>query len=74
MVHAFPATVGAPGPEALRAATEAALELARAWTADARLTGATLVVVTRGALAVRPGEDPDPAVAAALGLLRTAQS
>ncbi|MGK5638144.1 SDR family NAD(P)-dependent oxidoreductase [Streptomyces sp. URMC 126] len=74
VVHAFPATVGAPGPEALRAATEAALELARAWTADARLTGATLVVVTRGALAVRPGEDPDPAVAAALGLLRTAQS
>ncbi|MER5785202.1 type I polyketide synthase [Streptomyces mobaraensis] len=73
VVHVLPA--GAGGPEGLRAATRSALELARSWPADPRFAGATLVVVTRGALAVRPGEDvPDPAAAAALGLLRTAQA
>ncbi|KAB7832326.1 type I polyketide synthase [Streptomyces mobaraensis] len=73
VVHVLPA--GAGGPEGLRAATHAALDLARSWPADPRFAGATLVVVTRGALAVRPGEDvPDPAAAAALGLLRTAQA
>ncbi|EME97588.1 type I polyketide synthase [Streptomyces mobaraensis NBRC 13819 = DSM 40847] len=73
LVHVLPA--GAGGPEGLRAATHAALDLARSWPADPRFAGATLVVVTRGALAVRPGEDvPDPAAAAALGLLRTAQA
>ncbi|MGI5336450.1 type I polyketide synthase [Streptomyces sp. CA-181903] len=73
VVHVLPA--GTPGPEGLRAVTRAALALARDWSADPRFAAATLVVVTRGALAVRPGEDvPDPAAAAALGLLRTAQS
>ncbi|MFI0737659.1 type I polyketide synthase [Streptomyces sp. NPDC021100] len=72
-VHVLPA--GPPGPDGLRAATRAALGLARDWSADPRFAGATLVVVTRGALAVKSGEDvPDPAAAAALGLLRTAQS
>ncbi|MFJ9953653.1 type I polyketide synthase, partial [Kitasatospora sp. NPDC091207] len=48
-----------------------ALELAQAWLADERLSGARLVVVTTGAA----GPDPaDLAGAAAWGLLRSAQT
>ncbi|RSD14001.1 type I polyketide synthase [Amycolatopsis eburnea] len=51
-----------------------ALELVRNWLADDRSASARLVVVTRGAVATRPGEDvTDLAAAAARGLLRTAQ-
>ncbi|MEU7786526.1 type I polyketide synthase [Amycolatopsis sp. NPDC049159] len=51
-----------------------ALELVRNWLADERSATARLVVVTRGAVATRPGEDiTDLAAAAARGLLRTAQ-
>ncbi|WP_443732401.1 type I polyketide synthase [Streptomyces iranensis] len=48
-----------------------ALELVRAWLADARLSDARLVVVTHGAA----GDDiTDPAGAAVWGLLRSAQA
>nr|WP_171166652.1 type I polyketide synthase [Streptomyces sp. I05A-00742] len=75
VIALLPAHAGDPGSDALRSATRAALDLARTWIGNPRLSGATLVVVTCGAVAARPGEDvPDPAAAAALGLLRTAQS
>ncbi|HZN20179.1 MAG TPA: SDR family NAD(P)-dependent oxidoreductase, partial [Micromonosporaceae bacterium] len=47
----------------------------RDWLADERMTDARLVVVTRGAVATRVGEDvPDLVHAPLWGLLRTAQS
>ena len=73
------------GPEALPAGSrtvlapvrdaESALALLRAWTADERLAGARLVLLTRHAVATHGGEDvPDPAAAAVWGLVRTAQA
>ncbi|MFF4370907.1 type I polyketide synthase, partial [Streptomyces sp. NPDC001594] len=60
---------------AAREATAAALELARAWLADDRAAGSRLVLVTRGAVATRDGEDvEDLAHAPVWGLLRSAQS
>ena len=41
---------------------------------QARTSETTLVLVTRNAVAVEPGEDVDPVLAAARGFLRTAQS
>ncbi|MFJ5102057.1 type I polyketide synthase [Streptomyces sp. NPDC088554] len=53
------------------AAVRSVRDLVRAWTADPRLAGSRLVVVTRG----RAGRDAaDPVGAAALGLLRSAQA
>ncbi|MDX8141341.1 type I polyketide synthase [Lentzea sp. BCCO 10_0061] len=50
-----------------------ALDLVHTWVADERFTRSRLVLVTRGAVATRPGEDvTDLAAAAARGLLRTA--
>ncbi|NBH07973.1 hypothetical protein, partial [Amycolatopsis sp. SID8362] len=61
-------------PCGLAEAVTNALELVRNWLADERSATARLVVVTRGAVATRPGEDvTDLAAAAARGLLRTAQ-
>ncbi|MEQ0565333.1 type I polyketide synthase [Amycolatopsis sp. NEAU-NG30] len=75
------ATLGRSGPAVvavewepceLREAVARALRLVHAWLAED--TGSRLVVVTRGAVATRPGEDvTDLAAAAARGLLRTAQ-
>jgi acyl transferase domain-containing protein/acyl carrier protein len=80
---------GAPAPEVVlvaapggtgdvaadaHAVTAWALELLRAWLAVEALESARLVVVTRGALAVRDGESPDLAQAAAAGLVRSAGS
>ncbi|PSM40184.1 hypothetical protein C6Y14_25975 [Streptomyces dioscori] len=62
------------GAEA-RAATQRALVLVQEWLDDERLGGARLVLVTRGAVAARTGEDvPDLAGAAVWGLVRAAQS
>ena len=60
--------------EAAHAATRATLDLLQAWLADERFAGSQLVVVTRGAVAVRPGEVPDLVAAPIRGLVRSAQS
>ncbi|RKT54476.1 type I polyketide synthase [Saccharothrix australiensis] len=57
-------------PHEARAAVARAIDVVAAWTADDRFADSHLVLVTRDAT----GPDPDPAAAAALGLLRTAQS
>ncbi|MCX4768119.1 type I polyketide synthase, partial [Streptomyces sp. NBC_01275] len=52
-----------------------ALESLREWLADERLSGSRLVLLTRGAVAVREGEGvSDLAAAAVWGLVRSAQS
>jgi acyl transferase domain-containing protein/acyl carrier protein len=71
------AHAGRPDDEvaAVHRTAERALDLARAWLAHDRLPGARLVLLTRGAMAPRPGEDvTDLAGAAAWGLIRSAQS
>ncbi|HEX5495834.1 MAG TPA: type I polyketide synthase, partial [Mycobacteriales bacterium] len=68
------ADADADAAAAAHRATHTALDLVRAWLADERLTGSRLVVVTRQAVSVRPGEDVDPAQASVWGLLRSAQS
>ncbi|MFC6094832.1 SDR family NAD(P)-dependent oxidoreductase, partial [Saccharothrix lopnurensis] len=61
---------GGTVPEAVRATAGAALDLLRRWFAEPRLADTRLVLVTSGAT----GDDPDPALAAAWGLARTAQT
>ncbi|MDW6057197.1 polyketide synthase dehydratase domain-containing protein [Streptomyces sp. FXJ1.4098] len=59
----------------IRAATARALGLVQGWLADEEQAAARLVVVTRGAVAVRVGEDITDLVHAPVwGLLRTAQA
>nr|WP_306747649.1 SDR family NAD(P)-dependent oxidoreductase [Saccharothrix yanglingensis] len=57
-------------PASVRATAGAALDLLRRWFAEPRLAATRLVLVTSGAT----GDDPDPALAAAWGLARTAQT
>ncbi|MGV9848187.1 SDR family NAD(P)-dependent oxidoreductase, partial [Streptomyces sp. NPDC003442] len=65
----------APSAEAVRAAAHRALALVQSWPADERFGRSRLVLVTRGAVGVRPGEPlADPACAAVWGLVRSAQS
>ncbi|MRH92287.1 SDR family NAD(P)-dependent oxidoreductase [Nocardia sp. SYP-A9097] len=60
---------------AVRFATEYALALVQGWLAQERFRGVTLLLVTRGGVAVRPDADvPDLAHAAVWGLVRTAQT
>jgi acyl transferase domain-containing protein/NADPH:quinone reductase-like Zn-dependent oxidoreductase/acyl carrier protein len=76
-------TAGAVLPEVVVAAVESAsttqavaervLALLQAWLASADLASARLVIATRGAVAVGD-EAPDVALAAAWGLVRSAQS
>ncbi|MGW0882847.1 SDR family NAD(P)-dependent oxidoreductase [Streptomyces sp. NPDC002671] len=64
-----------PSAEQVRAAVHRALRLAQSWLAEERFGRSRLVFVTRGAIAVRPGDElSDPACAAAWGLVRAAQS
>jgi NADPH:quinone reductase-like Zn-dependent oxidoreductase len=56
-----------------RTAADAARQLVQRWLASEPLAGATLAVVTRRGVAVGD-EAPDPAVAPAWGLVRSAQS
>ncbi|MFD9098590.1 type I polyketide synthase [Streptomyces collinus] len=59
---------------AARNAARRTRELLGRWLAEDRLAGSRLVLVTRGAVAVRPGESiRDLAQAAVWGLVRTAQ-
>ncbi|TMR90709.1 type I polyketide synthase [Nonomuraea basaltis] len=59
---------------AAHAATRATLDALREWLSGDRPDGARLAVVVRHAAAVVPGEDADPAHAAATGLVRAAQA
>ncbi|WP_086820010.1 type I polyketide synthase [Allokutzneria sp. NRRL B-24872] len=67
---------GSPAtPERVRRLTGQALALLREWLADERFAASTLVLLTDGAIAARPGEDvPDLPAAAIWGLVRSAQS
>lgn len=59
----------------VRSAAQRALMLVQEWSADRRLSGARLVLVSSGALATRPQEDlSDLPGAAVWGLLRSAQT
>ncbi|MFG3056988.1 type I polyketide synthase, partial [Kitasatospora sp. NPDC048239] len=67
-VVAVAAAAGRPG-------VAAALELLRSWSADDRFTGARLLLLTRGAVAVTDADTvPDPWAAAVWGLLRSAEA
>ncbi|GAA1394571.1 hypothetical protein GCM10009662_05150 [Catellatospora coxensis] len=59
-----------PEPERVHEAVRQALDLVQRWLGDDRHADSRLVVRTRDAV----GQTPDPAMAAALGLLRTAQT
>ncbi|WP_330347002.1 type I polyketide synthase [Streptomyces sp. NBC_00582] len=59
---------------AAHAVTAAALTFVQEWLAADELAEARLVVVTRGAVAARPNEESDPALAALWGLLRSART
>ncbi|WP_327313014.1 type I polyketide synthase [Streptomyces sp. NBC_01235] len=59
---------------AAHAVTAAALTFVQDWLAADELAEARLVVVTRGAMAVRPNEESDPALAALWGLMRSART
>ncbi|MFI0421373.1 SDR family NAD(P)-dependent oxidoreductase [Spongiactinospora sp. 9N601] len=62
-------------PESVHATAVRVLETLRQWLADDRCRDSRLVVVTRGAVAVRPGEVvEDLAGAAVWGLVRSAQA
>ncbi|WP_460062338.1 SDR family NAD(P)-dependent oxidoreductase [Streptomyces sp. YKOK-I1] len=62
-------------PAAVHESAAAALELLQRWQAEERTAGARLVLLTRNAVAVRPGEPVDDLAAAAVrGLVRSAQS
>jgi acyl transferase domain-containing protein/NADPH:quinone reductase-like Zn-dependent oxidoreductase/acyl carrier protein len=61
-------------PAAVRTATNRVLELVQDWLADARFATARLVLVTRGAVVTRAGEDVRNLAHAPLwGLIRAAQ-
>ncbi|WP_431607117.1 SDR family NAD(P)-dependent oxidoreductase [Protofrankia symbiont of Coriaria ruscifolia] len=62
-------------PAAVAATTDRVLATVQAWLTDERFAAGRLVLVTRGAVATRIGEDvADLAAAAAWGLVRSAQS
>ncbi|MEW1614265.1 MULTISPECIES: SDR family NAD(P)-dependent oxidoreductase [unclassified Streptomyces] len=62
-------------PERVRTAVRSTLDAVRRLLADPRLESTKLLLLTRGAVAVRPGEDVhDLPAAAARGLIRTAAS
>ncbi|MFF3396758.1 SDR family NAD(P)-dependent oxidoreductase, partial [Streptomyces sp. NPDC002669] len=67
-------TPGTNPPDAARAALTDALALLHTWLGREDLADTRLVLLTRQAAAVRPGEAPDPVAAAVTGLLRSAQS
>ncbi|MCQ4043393.1 SDR family NAD(P)-dependent oxidoreductase [Streptomyces rubrisoli] len=68
-------TDAADTASAVRLATHKVLGLVQRWLADERFAQSRLVLVTRGAVATRPGEDvPDLAHAAVWGLIRSAQA
>ncbi|HET9163611.1 MAG TPA: type I polyketide synthase, partial [Solirubrobacterales bacterium] len=66
--------VDGAGAEAARGAAKDALEAVQRRLASEVEEGSRLAMVTRGAMAVKDGEAPDPATAALWGLVRSAQS
>ncbi|MFE4358420.1 SDR family NAD(P)-dependent oxidoreductase [Kitasatospora sp. NPDC056800] len=71
----WPAASAEPVADAARRTAREAAELLTRWLADDRLRETRLVVLTRGALAVHPGEEvPGLAQAPLWGLLRAAQT
>ncbi|QMU77007.1 acyltransferase domain-containing protein [Streptacidiphilus sp. PB12-B1b] len=61
-------------PTAARVLLHQALSLVQEWLADERWQATRLVVVVREAVAVSPGDTPNPVVAPVWGLLRSAQA
>jgi acyl transferase domain-containing protein/acyl carrier protein len=61
-------------PAAAHTTADAALQLLQAWLAAEQLSESQLVFLTRGAVAARDGEEPDPRTATVAGLLRSAHS
>ncbi|MEU6556654.1 type I polyketide synthase [Streptomyces sp. NPDC046915] len=75
VAHPVPAgPADATVPERVRAATGDVLAALQAWLADERSANGRLVVLTRGAVAAAPGEEPDLAQAPVWGLVRSAQA
>jgi len=60
--------------ECVRRAAAGTLELLQAWIASEPLSDARLVLVTEEAVAVAPGDAPNLAQAALIGLMRSAQA
>jgi acyl transferase domain-containing protein/NADPH:quinone reductase-like Zn-dependent oxidoreductase/acyl carrier protein len=69
-----PDLVVAPVPGVDVDAVGSTLALLQAWLREPRLAQARLAIVTSGAVAVTPGEQPDPGAAAVWGLVRSAQT
>ncbi|MFE0766679.1 type I polyketide synthase, partial [Streptomyces smyrnaeus] len=65
---------GLPAAEAARTTTHRVLSLLREWLAADRSPRIRLALLTRGAVAALPDEEPDPASAAVWGLVRSAQA
>ncbi|MFI9538205.1 SDR family NAD(P)-dependent oxidoreductase [Nocardia fusca] len=63
----------ADGPEGVREAVRAALAMLKSWLAGAHGPDTRLALITSGGAGL-PGETPDPAAAAVIGLVRSAQS
>ncbi|MET9888361.1 SDR family NAD(P)-dependent oxidoreductase, partial [Streptomyces sp. NPDC006430] len=68
------AAAGADVPAQVRAVAQDVLAALQAWLDDERSATDRLVVLTRGAVAVTPGEDIDLAQAPVWGLVRSAQA
>ncbi|MFI0771288.1 SDR family NAD(P)-dependent oxidoreductase, partial [Streptomyces sp. NPDC021218] len=62
------------GTADVRELTGRALRVVQAWLAEPSLASSRLLVVTRGAVAVREADPVDPAVAAVWGLMGSAQA
>ncbi|WP_018555718.1 type I polyketide synthase, partial [Streptomyces sp. ATexAB-D23] len=74
VLHCPAAPDGQDVPDAVRALTRHVLGAIRDRLADPEAGTEPLVVVTRRAVSVRPGEDVDPAQAPVWGLVRAAQA
>jgi acyl transferase domain-containing protein/aryl carrier-like protein len=72
-VYAPPSPGGDPA-KAAHALDVEALEMLQAFLGDEELDRSRLAILTRGAMALDPGESPDPASASLWGLVRSAQS
>ncbi len=64
----------AASSDTVRAGVLDTLALVQGWLAEPRLADARLVLITRGAVAARPGDVPDLPAAAAAGLVRSAHA
>ncbi|WP_443064251.1 SDR family NAD(P)-dependent oxidoreductase [Streptomyces sp. NBC_00525] len=69
-----PTPAGWPVPEATRTTTSYVLDQLQSWLTDDRFEATTLVVVTRGAVAIGRGAAPDLTQAPVWGIVRAAQA